>query len=60
MASTSATSFCPIDDEELDLSNDELFEDELDIGTEGIRCAGSRGTSSHGCGGRPPISGKKD
>jgi hypothetical protein len=56
MASTSVTSSCPIgiDDEELDLSNDELSDDELDMDAQGIRCVGSRGTS-HGCGGRPPI-----
>jgi hypothetical protein len=58
----SATSSCPIgiDDEEIDLSNDELSEDELDMDTDtqGIRCAGSRG-ASHSRGGRPPISGKK-
>jgi hypothetical protein len=64
MAST--TSSCPIgiDDEEIDLSNDELSDDKLDLDmdmdmdTKGIRCAGSRGVS-HSRGGRPPISSKK-
>jgi hypothetical protein len=43
----SATSSCPI-----------CIDDELDTDTQGIRCAGSRGTS-YGRGGQPPISGKK-
>jgi hypothetical protein len=46
----SATSSCPIgiDDEEFETYDDEF--DELDIDTQGIRCASSRGTS-HGRGG---------
>jgi hypothetical protein len=58
----SATSSCPlgIDNEEIDLSNDELSDDELDMDTDtqGIKCASFRG-ASHSRGGRPPISGQK-
>ena len=57
----SATSSCPIgiDDEEINLSNDELFDDGLDMDTDTQgRCVGSR-EASYSRGGRPPISGKK-
>ncbi|XP_059429180.1 zinc finger BED domain-containing protein RICESLEEPER 3-like [Corylus avellana] len=55
-APTSATSSCPIDDEELETYDDES--DEFETDTQGIRCVGSMGTS-HSRGGRPPIPGKK-
>ena len=53
----SATSSCPIgiDDEEIDLSNDEL---DMDTDTQWIKCVGSRG-ASHSRGRQPPTSGQK-